>query len=93
MLDLIVYVKYEWKKAKLLLDMREEEVAQTIRRDFASMRLPHPPQANIRKPTLKGVTASWTTGKNTVGNKPLTYYTREIVKPLNRRHCTVLLLP
>ena len=71
-LDLIVYVKYEPKKAELLLDMREEEVAQTIRRDFTFMKLPHPPRANIRKPTLKGVTASWITRKNSVSNTPLT---------------------
>jgi hypothetical protein len=93
MLDLTVYIKYERKKARLLLDMRQEEVALTIRRDFTSMKLPHPPRSNIKKPTLKGVTASWTTWKNSVGNRLLTYCAREIVEPSNRRTCTVLLPP
>jgi hypothetical protein len=72
MLHLVVTVRYEEQKARRFLDMDEFEVARKIRRDFDILKLPHPPQANIRRPTLNGVTVSWTTwSKNTVGDDPL----------------------
>lgn len=68
MLELVVDVRYEEQKARHLLDMDQYDTARNIRRDFDTLKLPHPPQANIKRPTSNGVTVSWKTQKNTVGN-------------------------
>jgi hypothetical protein len=66
MLELVADITYEEQKAEHLLDMNEQYIARKIRRDFDTLKLPHPPQANIRQPTLYGVTVSWKTRKYSV---------------------------
>ncbi|KAF8226704.1 hypothetical protein L208DRAFT_1406636 [Tricholoma matsutake] len=65
MLELVADIRYTEQKARRLLDMRRD-VAHDIRRDCDLLKLPHPPRANIREPTLNGVTISWKTQKHSV---------------------------
>jgi len=68
MLNLVAHIRYEKQKARQFLDMGKDDVARKIRRDFDSLKLPHPPQAKISQPTLNGVTVSWMTSKSAVGD-------------------------
>ena len=70
MLELVVDVRYEEQMTGYFLDMDEHHIAFKIRRDFDVLKLPHPPQANIRirRPASNIVTVSWKTRKNSVGD-------------------------
>jgi hypothetical protein len=65
-IELVLHVTYEREKANELLDMGQKDIGHIIRRDFDLLKLPHPPQENIRKPKLNGITVSWMTREHTV---------------------------
>ncbi|RDB25988.1 hypothetical protein Hypma_006100 [Hypsizygus marmoreus] len=67
MFDLVLCVQYELNRVESLTELDPKSVALAIRRDFDLLKLPHPAEANIRKPTRDGVVVvSWLTFKNSI---------------------------
>ncbi|KAK0467077.1 uncharacterized protein EV420DRAFT_1507073 [Desarmillaria tabescens] len=62
-LDIVVCIVYKPDKATRLLDAHLKDLAMEMRKDLDAMKMPHPPEANIRPPTLEGIVFSWTTRK------------------------------
>jgi hypothetical protein len=66
MIELIVRVVYEPERSRQLMDMEKKALALAIRRDMDYLKMPHPPEANIRKPEMSGIVFSWATTNNSV---------------------------
>ncbi|PBK99488.1 hypothetical protein ARMGADRAFT_1059620 [Armillaria gallica] len=62
-LDIVVCIVYKPDKATRLLDVYLKDLATELRKDLDAVKIPRPPEANIRPPSLEGVVFSWTTRK------------------------------
>ncbi|KAK0217884.1 hypothetical protein IW262DRAFT_1391141 [Armillaria fumosa] len=62
-LGIVVCIVYKLDKATRLLDVHLKDLATELRKDLDAIKMPHPPEANIRPPSLEGVVFSWTTRK------------------------------
>ncbi|KAJ7489183.1 hypothetical protein FB451DRAFT_1223993 [Mycena latifolia] len=60
-LKLIIRIKYASFKATDLMEMGKQEILEILRSDLDHFKLPHPPVANIHKPTKEGIVLFWKT--------------------------------
>ncbi len=68
-LDIVVCIVYKLDKATRLLDVYLKDLATELRKDLDAVKIPRPPEANIRPPSLDGVVFSWTTRKYSVRHR------------------------
>lgn len=60
-LDIVACVVYKPEKATRLLDLHLKDLVKELREDLIAMKMPQPPEVNIRSPSLEGMVFSWTT--------------------------------
>ncbi|PBK72390.1 hypothetical protein ARMSODRAFT_954079 [Armillaria solidipes] len=63
-LDIVVCIVYKPDKATRLLDVHLKDLATELRKDLDAIKIPRPPEVNIRPPSLEGIVFSWTTRKH-----------------------------